>query len=88
MLIFHLGMSGRWRVDPVEIEKHDHFVLETAAGRVVALNDHRRFGSLDIVDTDKLAAFRHFVTMGPEPLSDDFDADRIASKDQGPRRAD
>jgi formamidopyrimidine-DNA glycosylase len=74
VLIFHLGMSGRWRVDPAEIEKHDHFVLETGAGRVVALNDHRRFGSLDIVRAGELDAFRHFVTMGPEPLSDAFDA--------------
>lgn len=73
-LIFHLGMSGRWRVDPVEIEKHDHFILETGEGRVVALNDHRRFGSLDIVRSDDLGAHRHFVSMGPEPLSDAFDA--------------
>ncbi|MBL0923545.1 MAG: bifunctional DNA-formamidopyrimidine glycosylase/DNA-(apurinic or apyrimidinic site) lyase [Sphingomonadaceae bacterium] len=73
-LIFHLGMSGRWRVDPEEIEKHDHFILETGAGRVVALNDHRRFGSLDIVRSDELEAFRHFVSMGPEPLSVAFDA--------------
>ncbi len=73
-LIFHLGMSGRWRVDPEEIEKHDHFILETGAGRVVALNDHRRFGSLDIVRREELDAFRHFVAMGPEPLADAFDA--------------
>ena len=83
VLIFHLGMSGRWRVDPVEIEKHDHFVLETASGRVVALNDHRRFGSLDIVDADALGSFRHFVTMGPEPLSDDFDASVLQAKIKG-----
>jgi formamidopyrimidine-DNA glycosylase len=74
VLIFHLGMSGRWRVDPVEIEKHDHFILETESGRIVALNDHRRFGSLDIVRTGALHTFRHFVAMGPEPLSDAFDA--------------
>jgi formamidopyrimidine-DNA glycosylase len=74
VLIFHLGMSGRWRVDPAEIEKHDHFILETGAGRVVALNDHRRFGSLDIVREVELDGFRHFDSMGPEPLSDAFDA--------------
>lgn len=68
VLIFHLGMSGRWRVDPAEIEKHDHFVMETGTGRVVALNDHRRFGSLDIVDAEALEAHRHFAGMGPEPL--------------------
>ena len=83
VLIFHLGMSGRWRVDPAHIEKHDHFVLETESGRVVALNDHRRFGSLDIVDTDKLATFRHFLTMGPEPLSADFDAGILQTKIKG-----
>jgi formamidopyrimidine-DNA glycosylase len=44
VLIFHLGMSGRWRVDPAGLEKHDHFLIETATGRIVALNDHRRFG--------------------------------------------
>src|SRR5579872_5952474 len=37
-LIFHLGMSGRWRIDPDEIGKHDHLVIETEAGRVLALN--------------------------------------------------
>jgi formamidopyrimidine-DNA glycosylase len=74
VMIFHLGMSGRWRIDPVEIEKHDHFILETANGRVVALNDHRRFGSLDIIDSAQLDAYRFFANMGPEPLSDAFDA--------------
>jgi formamidopyrimidine-DNA glycosylase len=83
VLIFHLGMSGRWRVDPAEIEKHDHFVLETGAGRVVALNDHRRFGSLDIVRADGLAEFRHFVTMGPEPLSDAFDVKALQTALKG-----
>jgi len=73
-LIFHLGMSGRWRVDPAEIEKHDHFILETASGRVVALNDHRRFGSLDIIDSSQLDSYRFFEKMGPEPLSLAFDA--------------
>lgn len=73
-LIFHLGMSGRWRVDPETFEKHDHFIMETANGRRLALNDHRRFGSLDIVDSANLDSYRFFETMGPEPLSHVFDA--------------
>lgn len=74
VLIFHLGMSGRWRVDPNELEKHDHFVIETRSGRLAALNDPRRFGSLDILPTLQLETYRAFVGMGPEPLSADFDA--------------
>jgi formamidopyrimidine-DNA glycosylase len=72
-MIFHLGMSGHWRIDPVEIGKHDHVVIETDQGHRLALNDPRRFGSLDIIRTDALAGYGPFVTMGPEPLGDDFD---------------
>jgi formamidopyrimidine-DNA glycosylase len=73
-LIFHLGMSGRWRIDPAEIGKHDHLLIETDGGHRLALNDPRRFGSLDLVATAQLDAFAAFAAMGPEPLSPDFDA--------------
>ena len=67
-LVFHLGMSGHWRVDPAEIGKHDHFIIDTDDGRRVALNDARRFGSLDLVRTDELSEWPVFVALGPEPL--------------------
>lgn len=70
VMIFHLGMSGRWRVDPSEIGTHDHLILETDAGRVLALCDPRRFGSVDIVRKDELADFPAFKALGPEPLGE------------------
>lgn len=73
-LIFHLGMSGRWRIDPGELGTHDHFVMATDDDHRVVLNDPRRFGSLDIVRSDALAAHAPFVRMGPEPLGDEFTA--------------
>ena len=73
-MIFHLGMSGRWRVDPSELEKHDHLVIDTAAGRRVALNDARRFGSVDLVPTDQVEDFPAFKALGPEPLGPDLTA--------------
>ena len=72
VMIFHLGMSGRWRIDPEVIEKHDHLLLETASGHRLVLNDPRRFGSLDIVRSDDLDSYKPFVLMGPEPLGDEF----------------
>ena len=71
-LIFHLGMSGHWRTNPTEIGKHDHVVIDTDEGQRLALNDHRRFGSLDLVRTEALADYPPFRTMGPEPLGPDF----------------
>jgi formamidopyrimidine-DNA glycosylase len=68
--IFHLGMSGRWRVDPAELLPHDHLLIATAAGRRLALNDARRFGSVDLWRSDALADYPPFRALGPEPLSD------------------
>lgn len=68
VMVFHLGMSGRWRIDPVELEKHDHLVIETSNGHTLALNDARRFGSVDLVDADQLDDWPAFKALGPEPL--------------------
>ncbi|WP_375395221.1 bifunctional DNA-formamidopyrimidine glycosylase/DNA-(apurinic or apyrimidinic site) lyase [uncultured Sphingomonas sp.] len=78
-MVFHLGMSGRWRVDPSEILTHDHLLLETAAGRTLALNDPRRFGFLDLWMTGSIDAYPPFVAMGPEPLGSAFTADYLAT---------
>jgi len=67
-LVFHLGMSGHWRIDPEEIGKHDHLILETDEGRRLALNDPRRFGSLDLVATEEIDEWPPFAALGPEPL--------------------
>jgi len=83
-LVFHLGMSGSWRVDPEEIGKHDHLVLETEEGRRLSLNDPRRFGSVDLVPSDRLDCTPPFDAMGVEPLGDAFDGayltDRLAGR--------
>ncbi len=77
-MIFHLGMSGRWRIDPETIEKHDHLVIETAGHRF-SLCDPRRFGSVDLVAEDSLDLWPQFAAMGPEPLGDDLTAEYLHS---------
>lgn len=67
-MVFHLGMSGRWRIDPVEIGKHDHLLIGTENGHRLALNDPRRFGSVDLVRSDELAQWPPFAALGPEPF--------------------
>ena len=66
-MVFHLGMSGRWRIDPDEIGKHDHLVLATHGHRF-ALCDPRRFGFVDLMPTAGLEVWPPFAAMGPEPL--------------------
>ncbi|WP_033074629.1 bifunctional DNA-formamidopyrimidine glycosylase/DNA-(apurinic or apyrimidinic site) lyase [Sphingopyxis sp. MWB1] len=77
-MIFHLGMSGRWRTEGGEAGKHDHLLLQTGAGHRLFLCDPRRFGSVDLVTGDPLAEFPPFTALGPEPFADEFDAACLA----------
>ena len=69
-MVFHLGMSGRWRIEPEELGAHDHLVIETEAGHRLSLCDPRRFGSVDLIDTAALDRWAPFAALGPEPLGD------------------
>lgn len=85
-LVFHLGMSGRWRIDPAEADRHDHLVLETARNRF-ALCDPRRFGSVDLVATHALPRWPAFAALGPEPLGTEFDAAHLKQALRGRKQA-
>ncbi|HEY7808615.1 MAG TPA: bifunctional DNA-formamidopyrimidine glycosylase/DNA-(apurinic or apyrimidinic site) lyase [Croceibacterium sp.] len=85
-IVFHLGMSGRWRIDPESIGKHDHVVLETA-DHCFALCDPRRFGFVDLVPTAELDAWPPFAAMGPEPLGPELTAAHLKRALAGRRQA-
>jgi formamidopyrimidine-DNA glycosylase len=54
--------------------KHDHVIFETNAPAKIVFSDHRRFGLMTLLETDKLNDDPLFDGLGPEPLSKDFDA--------------
>lgn len=85
-MVFHLGMSGRWRIDPEADDKHDHLVLETGTHRF-ALCDPRRFGWVDLVDTPALDQWHSFAGMGPEPLGDALTARHLRASLAGRKQA-
>jgi len=85
-VIFHLGMSGRWRIDPAAPDKHDHFIIEIA-GHTFALCDPRRFGWVDLVDTDALDTWPTFAAMGPEPLGPQFTISHLVKALAGRKQA-
>jgi formamidopyrimidine-DNA glycosylase len=82
-MVFHLGMSGRWRIDPGELGAHDHLLLETDEGRRLSLADPRRFGSVDLLATERLSEWPAFAALGPEPLSADFNAAQLGEALRG-----
>ena len=81
-LIIHLGMSGRMLVSGAMLgdfhhehpapAKHDHVVLDMAGGARVTFNDARRFGSMDLIATDRAETHLLLKNLGPEPLGNAF----------------
>lgn len=73
-LLVHLGMSGSLRVLPVGTPalKHDHVDLEFSNGYLIRLTDPRRFGA--VLWQPLNTQHPLLSTLGPEPLSDAFDA--------------
>ena len=86
-LIVHLGMSGSLRVLPrdVPVQKHDHVDVCLDSGKVLRLNDPRRFGSVHW----QPAGSEHWLLdrLGVEPLSDAFDGAYLKRAARGRRVA-
>jgi len=83
-LLFHLGMSGTFRLLEGAAGKHDHVLIE-AGGRTLAFHDPRRFGSLHLLPTAAAALHPLLRKLGPEPLSAEFSAAALAAAAKGRR---
>ena len=72
-LIIHLGMSGKISItDKFNKEKHDHFAIQFSDDSWLIYNDARRFGFVDLVDSNDIENHKMLKNLGPEPLSDEF----------------
>ena len=80
-LVLHLGMSGTLRIidSTTPVAKHDHFDIAFEHGKILRLNDPRRFGAVlwfdQHVDEQGLLS-----KLGPEPLSDEFTHEYLYAK--------
>lgn len=79
VLLMHLGMSGRLRINPNEpLAKHDHLQWQTEDGADIRFHDPRRFGFVDLLDADNRQAHPSLAALGPEPMSGGFTAEGLA----------
>ena len=86
-LMVHLGMSGSLRLVPCATvpRPHDHVDL-VCANNCLRLHDPRRFGAMLWTADDPLKHPR-LRDLGPEPLSDEFDGNRLHHMARGRKRA-
>jgi formamidopyrimidine-DNA glycosylase len=86
ILLVHLGMSGKLLFHqemPEELAKHDHFIVYFDDNSGLIYNDTRRFGLVDLVKEDKIELHPMIKNLGPEPLSEKFDATYLGDKLKG-----
>ena len=85
-MLWHLGMSGSFRLCEAneELRKHDHLVIDFE-DQQLRYHDPRRFGC--ILWLDKNNQEKLIDTLGPEPLSDAFNAvylfEKLSKKNVG-----
>jgi formamidopyrimidine-DNA glycosylase len=95
----HLGMTGSYRFaegpfkdpsryyEPRVDEKHDHVVFNLTHPRhgplTLIYGDARRFGFMDLFRKEKESPY--LAGLGPEPLSNAFNADEMAERFAGKR---
>jgi|SRR5210317_220040 formamidopyrimidine-DNA glycosylase len=81
-IIAHLGMSGSYKVlkkseaEDYIILQHDHLIIDLDNYKIV-YNDPRRFGYIDLTNQEP-ETHKFLSSLGPEPLSNYFNADNLA----------
>ena len=76
-LISHLGMSGNLRLVPAAtpVLKHEHVDIELDSGLTLRYTDPRRFGAMLWQRAGEVHPL--LANLGPEPLSSEFDGERL-----------
>lgn len=91
-LLIHLGMSGSLRIlqgkkkASVDLpEKHDHFDIVLHDRTVLRLRDPRRFGAVLWHEGDDIFQHPLLRNLGPEPLTENFNASYLLRQTRGSR---
>jgi formamidopyrimidine-DNA glycosylase len=80
-VLIHLGMSGSLRIVDTNraAAKHDHVDIVFTNRKVLRYTDPRRFGCI-LWDTESIESHPLLISLGPEPLSEEFHTDYLFQK--------
>ena len=74
-----VGHNSGWAL----ADKHDHVRVEMEGGAQLVFNDVRRFGFMDLIPPGGADVSPHLAGLGPEPLSEDFNAEHLCAVFKG-----
>ena len=78
-LLIHLGMTGAFRVCPMETErkKHEHVIFNLDNGQSWRYEDQRKFGTIEVWNNSQGEWPERLLKLGPEPLENDFSGEYL-----------
>ena len=80
-IVIHLGMSGRLKIvkPNFTLNKHDHLVFKFNNLKLI-FNDPRRFGFVDIVNSEKINNISYIKRLGIDALDNKLSEDYLFNK--------
>lgn len=87
-LLSHLGMTGKWVRAPrgAELPSHVRARFELEGGEAIGYRDPRLFGRLALHPADALRSLPEVRGLGPDPLVDGLDPERLHARLSRSRR--
>lgn len=84
-LLVHLGMSGRFRIQPSVDPRapHTHVVLTLTGGRDLRFTDPRRFGQIDVIGRGAERDHAGLGALGPDPIEETLTGAHLAARAKG-----
>ncbi|UQS83352.1 DNA-formamidopyrimidine glycosylase [Bombilactobacillus thymidiniphilus] len=73
-MISHLRMEGKYQVRSKisDFDKHVHIIFHLSNGEYLGYRDVRKFGRMQLVDTNDVTKVKSIALLGPEPLTPEF----------------
>jgi formamidopyrimidine-DNA glycosylase len=84
-LLVHLGMSGRFRIQPTAAPRapHTHVVVTLSDGRDLRFTDPRRFGQIDVITRGAERDHAGLGALGPDPIAETLTPEHLAARAKG-----
>lgn len=81
-ILVHLGMTGKiiYQTKIPKLTTHDHCLITFSDKTSIIYNDPRRFGLIDLMETNNIQNHKMLKNLGPEPLSEEFNTKYLHSK--------
>ena len=82
VIISHLRMEGKYLLFEHQVpeDKHFHIFFGLDDGSTLVYKDVRKFGTMELVAENQVAAYFQKRKLGPEPTKEDFDVAEFTRK--------